>query len=107
MKKGWILATAGVALAGLAAWAIRSTKEESGQSAPLCDCEENAAPTPLDRQETKPEADEDIYYWAQKGGVWHSVSNCGYLAHTDNVQSGTLEQARQAGKKRACSSCAL
>ena len=107
MKKAWILATAGVALAGLAAWALRSTKEEHGQSAPVYDDKENADPAPLDRQETEPEADEDVYYWAQKGGVWHSVSDCGYLTRTENIQSGTLEQARQAGKTRACSSCAL
>ena len=106
MKKTWIILAAGAAVAALAALSRKKEAEEE-YNALLCEedpaCCENQGAREIVQE---PEA-EDTYYWAQKGGVWHSVANCGYLTRTSQIQSGTIEQAQRAGKTRACSSCAL
>jgi len=103
MKKVWIFAAATTAaLAAIAALAHKKEQETEEVLEPSADMpEETAAPVVLEEGD-----DEDIYYWAEKGGVWHSIADCSYLARTPEIRSGTVEAAKRAGKHRACASCA-
>ena len=44
-------------------------------------------------------------YYTASGSVWHYDNACVSLAHSENVISGTVEQAMQDGKARACARC--
>ena len=46
-----------------------------------------------------------VCYYTVGGSVWHYDSACASLAHSENVRSGTVEQAMQEGKTRACARC--
>ena len=46
-----------------------------------------------------------VCYYTAGGGVWHYDSTCASLAHSENVRSGTVEQAMLDGKTRACARC--
>ncbi len=48
---------------------------------------------------------ETAVYWTEGGSVWHASSACSYLKNSQNVISGTLEEAINAGKERLCSAC--
>ena len=45
-------------------------------------------------------------FWLSGGSVYHTDSECRYIKGKQNVQSGTVSEASDAGKARACSSCA-
>lgn len=42
-------------------------------------------------------------FWLESGSVYHTDSDCHHIKGNPNVQSGTVTEA---GKARACSSCA-
>ena len=44
-------------------------------------------------------------YWTESGGVWHLYSDCGHLKNSDNVISGSQDDALEAGKRNVCSTC--
>ena len=44
-------------------------------------------------------------YWTESGGVWHLYRDCGHLKNSQNVLSGTVADAEEAGKDHVCSSC--
>ena len=44
-------------------------------------------------------------YWVPNGEVYHTHIGCRSLARSTTILSGTLEQARQAGKTRLCRNC--
>ena len=46
----------------------------------------------------------DVVFWTKNGEVWHLSENCRHLKKS-TVISGTLDEAMEQGKKRACSSC--
>lgn len=47
----------------------------------------------------------EVVYWTKSGSVWHSYSDCGHIKNSNNVISGTVEEARSAGKSNLCKSC--
>ena len=63
--------------------------------------------TPKAPESTQPQ--EPVFttvYWLPKGSVYHSDENCYHIRGKDNVESGTVEAAAEAGKERLCSACA-
>ena len=44
-------------------------------------------------------------YWLATGTVYHLSPDCAYVAGKESVQSGTVDDARAAGKERVCSRC--
>ena len=44
-------------------------------------------------------------YWVPKGEVWHSTKNCPTLHDSDVIYSGTVAEAKAAGKNRHCKKC--
>ena len=48
----------------------------------------------------------ETVYWANSGSVWHLYSDCGYLKKSNEVFSGSVNQAKANGAKKVCSSCA-
>lgn len=44
-------------------------------------------------------------YWTKSGSVWHTTSECRYLSKSTNILSGSIEEAKEAGKAKACSGC--
>lgn len=68
----------------------------------LCSaCAKNEEDTPLFAEA---DAARTCYYTAG-GSVWHYDSACASLVHSENVRSGTVEQAMLDGKTRACARC--
>ena len=66
----------------------------------------------VEDEETDTEADKEnvesdgIVYWLESGSVWHIKKDCWRIAGTTNeILSGTVEDARKAGAERVCSSC--
>lgn len=46
-----------------------------------------------------------VVYWTSGGEVWHSTKDCPSLKRSKNIHSGSIEQARTAGKDRPCKNC--
>lgn len=46
-----------------------------------------------------------IVYYTKSGGVWHYNRGCGSLQNSALVISGSIEEAKAAGKARECSIC--
>ena len=46
-----------------------------------------------------------IYYWTPGGDSYHSTSGCRSLARSKVIKSGTLAQAKNAGKHDPCNNC--
>ena len=46
-----------------------------------------------------------IVYWTKNGTVWHNRKECGHIKNSEAI-SGTVDEAKEAGKTRLCSSCA-
>ena len=59
--------------------------------------------------ETKSESlettNEDIVYWLESGKVWHTKRECSYIAKKENINSGKVADAIEAGKEKVCSRC--
>ena len=50
-------------------------------------------------------ANADVVFWTKSGEVWHLSEDCRHLKKSTSIISGTLDEAIDQGKKRACSSC--
>lgn len=46
-----------------------------------------------------------IVYWSPSGGVWHTDPACTSLKQAKSVLSGSVVDARAAGKARVCKTC--
>ena len=44
-------------------------------------------------------------YWTKGGSVWHTSKDCYYIKKSNNVESGSVEDAKEAGKEKICSHC--
>ena len=44
-------------------------------------------------------------FWTKSGSVWHTTDQCHHLKKSKNIESGSVEEAMEAGKSKACSSC--
>lgn len=44
-------------------------------------------------------------YWTTSGKVWHTTSGCRYLKNSKDVLHGSIDEAKEAGKTKACSAC--
>lgn len=49
--------------------------------------------------------DTTTVYWTPAGAVYHISANCYELKRSSDIESGTIEQARGAGKSRVCRVC--
>ena len=59
-----------------------------------------------DHGEIGSESSEDgLVYWTEGGGVWHIYRDCGHLKKSNNVISGSRDDAAKAGKTKVCSTC--
>lgn len=47
----------------------------------------------------------ETVYWTESGSVWHTTNKCRYLKNSKNVLSGSIEEAKEAGKTKVCSGC--
>ncbi len=47
----------------------------------------------------------EVVYWTESGKVWHLSSECYHLKKSSEVNSGTVEEAKDTGKEKPCSSC--
>ena len=54
---------------------------------------------------TKSESKSRTYYWVPNGKVYHTTSSCATLKRSKTIRSGTLSQAKAAGKSRVCKVC--
>ncbi len=44
-------------------------------------------------------------YWTKSGTVWHISKNCSSLKKSHDIISGSVNDAKEGGKERACSRC--
>lgn len=44
-------------------------------------------------------------YWVENGEVWHTKSSCPSLSRSKKIISGSLSDAKSAGKERVCKRC--
>ncbi|MCQ2432175.1 MAG: hypothetical protein MJ175_06175 [Clostridia bacterium] len=49
--------------------------------------------------------DEAVVFWTSGGSVWHTKESCSALARSENIRSGTTEDAQKAGMERVCKRC--
>ena len=47
----------------------------------------------------------NLVYWTEGGGVYHFYNDCGYIKSASKVVSGSVTDARNAGKNGVCSRC--
>ena len=47
----------------------------------------------------------ETVFWSKSGSVWHLYIDCGYLKNSDEIYSGTVDEAIASGVKKVCSSC--
>lgn len=50
-------------------------------------------------------ADDGNVFWTDSGKIWHATYECSYLANSNEILHGTIEQAMLEGKERACTRC--
>ena len=48
----------------------------------------------------------ELVYWTKGGSRWHLFRDCYHIKDSENVISGTEEEAIEAKKEKVCSSCA-
>lgn len=48
---------------------------------------------------------DSIVFWTKSGACWHVSTECYHIADSDNVQSGSIQDALAADKERPCSKC--
>ena len=61
-----------------------------------------------DESDTSFESDSDlntIVYWTVTGSVWHKSPSCSHIKNNPNILAGTVRQAMEAEKTKACSRC--
>ena len=69
------------------------------------DAETEPATEVATEEETFPPMLTGIVYWTENGSVYHKDADCRYIRNSKHVLYGTEEDAQEAGKARACSSC--
>lgn len=60
---------------------------------------------PIPEETLPPLTDETTVYWLLGGKVCHVFPTCRYIRDREEVQSGTLTEARELGKDKVCSVC--
>ncbi len=58
---------------------------------------ENSSETEISQQ--------NVVYWTKSGSVWHSYIDCGHIKNSNNILSGTVEEAVNEGKSHLCKNC--
>lgn len=48
----------------------------------------------------------EVCFYTEKGGKWHTNMACRYLKNSTEIQEGSVDGARYAGKNQPCSVCA-
>lgn len=67
--------------------------------------EDPTEPQAVGSKDDQTEPQEELYYWTAGGEVWHKSADCRYLKKSKEILSGTVSDAKDAGKERACSGC--
>ena len=44
-------------------------------------------------------------YWTEGGSKYHLFADCAHLSKSDNVKTGNMENAAEAGKSECCKTC--
>jgi len=52
-------------------------------------------------------SDDGLAYWTPFGEVYHFNPDCQYIKNSGTIYSGTMSDALEAGRNRACSGCAV
>ena len=52
-------------------------------------------------------SDDGLAYWTPFGEVYHFNPDCQYIKNSGTIYSGTVSDALEAGRTRACSGCAV
>lgn len=52
-------------------------------------------------------SDDGLAYWTPFGEVYHFNPDCQYIKNSGTIYSGTIQDALDAGRTRACSGCAV
>ena len=52
-------------------------------------------------------SDDGLAYWTPFGEVYHFNPDCQYIKNSGTIYSGTISDALEAGRNRACSGCAV
>ena len=47
-----------------------------------------------------------LVYWSEGGSVYHCASDCRHLKDAKSVHVGSIREAQENGKEKACSACA-
>ena len=47
-----------------------------------------------------------MVYWSDGGSVYHYASDCRHLKDAKSVHAGSIREAQENGKEKACSACA-
>ena len=47
-----------------------------------------------------------LVYWSDGGSVYHCASDCRHLKDAKSVHAGSIREAQENGKEKACSACA-
>ena len=57
-----------------------------------------------DKENSSLAGDGDVF-WTASGALWHKSDDCSYLANSKEILHGPLDEAKLAGKERACQRC--
>ena len=47
-----------------------------------------------------------MVYWSDGGSVYHYASDCRHLKDAKSIHAGSIREAQENGKEKACSACA-
>lgn len=81
--------------------------QEAGKDHVCSSCGKKAENEETDTEADKEDVESDgIVYWLEASEVWHVKKDCWRLAKTtQEIFSGTIDEAKEAGVERVCSSC--
>ena len=58
-----------------------------------------------DAVENSSENHDGIYYWTEGGSVYHKWADCSHIKNSQEIKSGSRDEAILSGKEKLCSSC--
>lgn len=83
---------------------IEETDKNSYETETESESESGFSSSDTDMSEETETGGDCNVFWTDKGEVWHLNVDCRYL-NNKSVVTGTVEDAKTAGKSRACSAC--
>lgn len=82
-----------------------ASSSASAEPAPTLSPSLHPSPSPTPVSSKSSVADPEQVFWVPNGKVYHSTKSCDSLSRSKTIKSGSVGEAKAAGKSRGCKRC--